>query len=456
MLIFIIDSLEFIFAMMWDFLGLCYTLFVLEPAAFLSTIYVSDLIKFFLPALLIDMPRYIMSDLLVLIREWFFTKDRDSTEFAQRLKSDNPPSVSVLLPGYNEAETVGKTIVSFLESGYPNMEIIIVSDGSIDGMDHICRKYADRENIHFYTHYDRCGKSAAANYAFRMSRGEFLLIADADTTFDRDAVYQILLPFADPKVGGVSGNLRVRNWSQNLITRFQALEYLFSISIGRRFSDMFNILAIISGAFGAFRRKAIEEIGGWDIGPGEDADITIKLRKAGHSIRFAPKAMCQTNVPDSWKRYWKQRLRWNRSLIRFRWRKHKNIYTNWWRFDLGTVIGMADSFFFQAVMPFVRVPYVIMVAFFFLEKSHVIIAGTLYFYTLANIFQFIIMMFLTERPRQDIKLWWAVPFLTFFRLYETLDRLYACIDELIFETSFTDPYVPSRVLKQSDRKWDYD
>lgn len=450
---FLVDILEQLFTYIIDFFGVLYNLFVIEPIVFFSNIYITDLIMFFLPAIALDLPRYILSDVVVLVREWFFLPNYENTEFARRLKSENPPSISILLPGYNEADTVGKTIESFLESGYPNMELIVVSDGSIDGMDAICRKYERNKKIRFFVHYERCGKSAAANYALRMATGEFVVIADADTTFDRDAIYQILLPFADPRVGGVSGNLRVRNWNKTIITRFQALEYLFSITIGRRFSHMLNILAIVSGAFGAFRRKVLLEVGGWDTGPGEDADITIKIRKAGYKIAFAPKAICQTNVPETWKAYWRQRLRWNRSLIRFRWRKHRNVYTDWRRFDLGTVVGMADSFFFQAVMPFIRVPYVILVALFFLEKSHIIIAGTVYFYTLANILQFIIALMLSERPHQDIRLWWAGLFYVFFRLYETLNRIYACMDEYLFETSFTDPYVPERVLKQTDRKW---
>ena len=451
-----LDIFDHLVYYLMEMFGILFSTFVVEPFQCFRSIYFTDLLLFFFPALVIDMPRYILSDIAVLIREWFFLPDYESTDFAKRLRGPNPPFLSVLMPGLNEGETVGKTIASFLESGYPNMEIIVVSDGSTDDMNEICRNYERQGKIRFFVHRERCGKSAAANFALKMARGEFVLHADADTTFDRDAIYRILLPFADPHVGAVSGNLRVRNWSHNLITRFQALEYLFSIGVGRRFSSMLNILAIISGAFGAFRRQVLVDVGGWDTGPGEDADVTIKFRKAGYKIAFAADAICQTNVPTTWKRYWKQRLRWNRSLIRYRWRKHRNIYTDWKQFDRGSLVGMADSFFFQGLMPLLRVPYFLVVASFWFKQSNIIIAGTFYFYTLSNIIQYIIILILSERPRQDLKLWWAVPLMTFFRLYETMDRIYACLDELFFETSFTDPYVPPRVQKKLDRVWHTD
>ena len=429
-----------------------YYLFVLEPYEFFSVITLQDFVFFFLPAILIDFPRFILSDVVVLAKEWFFPDNYRYTEFAQKLKR-NPPFVSVLLPGYNEGETVGKTIESFKKNTYKNLEIIVVSDGSDDDMVRVCQEYATQGKIRFFIHKERSGKSAAANYALKMARGEYVVIADADTTFDRDCVYEILLPFADPKVGGVSGNLRVRNWRTNLLTRFQALEYIFSISIGRRFSSMLGMLAIVSGAFGAFRKSALQKIGGWDTGPGEDADITIRLRKAGYRIIFTAKAMCMTDTPEKWKAIWKQRLRWNRSLIRFRWRKHKDVYYNASSYDLGTVAGMADSFFFQVVMPFIRVPYFLSVALLLRESSHIIFVGTLGFYFASNVLQWIVAMLLSERPFQDFRLGWALPFFTLYRLYETFNRIIACIDEIFFETSFTDRYVPSRVQKRAERNW---
>ena len=150
----------------------------------------------------------------------------------------------------------------------------------------------------FFRLHQRGGKSASVNLAIGAARGEIVVIADIDTTFDRDAVAIVLEYFADPTVGAVSGNLGVRNTSTNVITRQQAIEYAIGLALGRRIADALGILTIVSGAFGAFRRDALESVGRQDVEVGEDADLTMKLRRAGWRIRFAPDARALTDVPD--------------------------------------------------------------------------------------------------------------------------------------------------------------
>lgn len=79
----------------------------------------------------------------------------------------------------------------------------------------------------------------------------------------------------------------------------QALEYLRSIQVGRMVTNKLGLYHIISGAFGAFDTEILREVGGWDIGPGLDGDITQKFRKAGYKVHFAEDAICMTNVPES-------------------------------------------------------------------------------------------------------------------------------------------------------------
>jgi cellulose synthase/poly-beta-1,6-N-acetylglucosamine synthase-like glycosyltransferase len=100
-------------------------------------------------------------------------------------------------------------------------------------------------------------------------------------------------------VGAVSGSLGVRNASASLITRHQAIEYAIGIALGRIVQDSLGILSIVSGAFGAFRRAALEQVGGQDVEVGEDADLTMKLRRAGWRIRFAPDAHALTDAPET-------------------------------------------------------------------------------------------------------------------------------------------------------------
>ena len=116
----------------------------------------------------------------------------------------------------------------------------------------------------------------------------------------------------------------VRNYKESLVTTLQAIEYYDTISIGRIISSHLGIYRVISGAFGAFKKEVMDEIKGWDIGPGLDGDITVKVRKAGYKIKFASEAVCLTNVPNTFRKLIKQRMRWDKSLVRFRMRKHKD------------------------------------------------------------------------------------------------------------------------------------
>jgi cellulose synthase/poly-beta-1,6-N-acetylglucosamine synthase-like glycosyltransferase len=117
------------------------------------------------------------------------------------------------------------------------------------------------------------GKSAALNLGLTFCTGDLVIVGDIDTSFDRYAIERVIEPFVDPSVGGVSGNIGVRNYRTSVIASFQAIEYLITISLGRHLSDLLGIVLIASGAFAAFRRDALVAIGGWDVGPGEDANI---------------------------------------------------------------------------------------------------------------------------------------------------------------------------------------
>ena len=142
------------------------------------------------------------------------------------------------------------------------MEVIVVDDGSTDRMFEVAKSLQREGLVDKVLRLDhRGGKSAAVNLGLSICTGDVVVISDADTTFDRDAFAELLSYFSDPRVGAVSGNLGVRNAAASLITRHQAIEYAIGISLGRSIQDMLGILSIASGAFGAFRRSAIEASG---------------------------------------------------------------------------------------------------------------------------------------------------------------------------------------------------
>lgn len=227
----------------------------------------------------LEMPRYLVTDVAVLAAAWLRPP-------RPRPRRDDV-LVSAIVPAHNEADTIHHTIRSLREQDHPNLEIIVVDDGSTDSTPAICEALAARGEIRFLRFPERQGKSAALNQGIRASRGEILLFMDSDSTLDRDAVSAMLAYFRDPAVGAVSGNLGVRNPNENLLTRAQTIEYAINITVGRRFKAMAGILSIVPGALGAFRRELVERVGGHEPGPGNDSDLTIRVRKLGWQVAFA-------------------------------------------------------------------------------------------------------------------------------------------------------------------------
>ena len=123
----------------------------------------------------------------------------------------------------------------------------------------------------------------------------------------------------------VAGNIVVRNADHSVITGFQAIEYMISISQGKQAADLTDQMTCVSGAFGAFRRVALNRVGGLDAGGGEDLDVTLRLRQAGWRTLFAPEAICYTNAPETLAVLIRQRFRWERDAVRLRYRKHRDL-----------------------------------------------------------------------------------------------------------------------------------
>jgi cellulose synthase/poly-beta-1,6-N-acetylglucosamine synthase-like glycosyltransferase len=296
----------------------------------------------------------------------------------------------------------------------------------------------------------RGGKSAGVNLALSECRGEIVIIADIDTTFDRDALAILLSYFSDPEVGAVSGNLGVRNASASLMTRCQAIEYAIGLSLGRCIADIFGTLTIVSGAFGAFRRQALESVGRQDIEIGEDADLSMKLRRAGWRLRFAPEAYALTDVPDSVPSYIAQRLRWDRGIITIWLRKFRSTLSPWQStFRLVDVLSLFDVIFYQVVLAFALPVYLIWLGYYFGGFAVTIIAATLVGYALLNLIVF--MATIVSGFRVPLGLILYLPAYAVVQLLIARPvRLIAIVQELVFRSSYRDPYVPRRVMQQAE------
>jgi cellulose synthase/poly-beta-1,6-N-acetylglucosamine synthase-like glycosyltransferase len=246
----------------------------------------------------------------------------------------------------------------------------------------------------------------------------------------------------------VAGNLKVREPFRNPLVSCQAIEYLKTITIGRRGKSNLRILRIVSGAFGAFRREMIEEAGGWDIGPGLDGDITVKAIKGGWGVVFAPDAVCLTNTPSSLMGLINQRLRWNRSLIRFRVRKHSNVFVPNANFSFKLFISHSENLFFNVFLSFNWLFYLISLVFIYPDLFRSILLMNFLLYFFMNILQMLIALVLSERKKEDAKLLLYTPLMFFYIGYLLRPiRIISYIEEAFFKRSYSDKWNPAKVSR---------
>ncbi|MBL8689347.1 MAG: glycosyltransferase family 2 protein [Rhodospirillaceae bacterium] len=417
-----------------------------------------DLALFFWFTLIFELPRYLVGGLVFLyrsVRNVLFGVPEQPLPVPNR-------NFSVIIAGHNEAESLPVCVHSILEQtamGDPRTgqkrlgEIVVVDDGSIDETRNVIQRLIKAGAIDIGLSIEmRGGKSAATNLAIAHCSHDFIIIVDADTTFDRDAFQHLLAHFDDPAVGAVGGNLFVRNPGASLTTVYQDIEYRISISLGRRISEMLDLLGIVSGAFGAFRRSAVEEVGGFDVEVGEDADITMKLRSAGWHLVFEPMARAGTDVPATVSALVRQRLRWDRSIVTIWWRKYDHLLNPFHAsFSLANAAVIFDVVILQILISGAFFVYLVWIVLTFGWFTIVLLSATLFVYLCLSLVSLLISGIVDGR-RDTVMLVVFLPWFVLFGCFGMrLVRLYAAVDELVFRRSYRDPYVPRRVMQQVER-----
>ena len=260
--------------------------------------------------LIFDIPRYTLSLLSLAL----FGAARSGAKAPA-----GPASVSVILPTFNGGDGLGHTINSLRRQTLAPREIIVVDDGSTDATRTIAERARAQGLVDIViAHGTRCGRSAAINAAARFASGDLLLTADADTEFDPTALARLAAAFDDPQVAGASCNIAISNESKSVWTELQSVEYLMSISAGRAVLDVVDAIGCLSGACSMYRRDVFLRQGGLDVGPGEDLEYSLRLRRLGYVIRFVPEAWAETNGPASAVGLLRQRARWDRDALRIR------------------------------------------------------------------------------------------------------------------------------------------
>jgi biofilm PGA synthesis N-glycosyltransferase PgaC len=418
----------------------------MSALSFLRSLDAKSLILLFWYTTLLEIPRYVIGALVTTaIVLWW----RPVRAAASDL------TLSVVLVGHNEQRPLRACVEALAEQTVLAdggvMQVVVVDDGSTDRMTDVARALQREGKIDTLLRLEhRSGKSAGVNLGLSACRGDIVIIADVDTTFDRDAFAEMLAYFADPSVGAVSGNIGVRNLSASLMTRVQGIEYAIGFSLGRRVADALGILSIVSGAFGAFRRNAIEQVGRQDVEVGEDADLTMKLRRAGWRIRFAPEANALTIVPETVATLIAQRLRWDRGLVTIWLRKFRGAFDpRESTFRLLNMLSVVDVLVFQVVLALAFPGYLVWLYYYFGNFATTIIGATLLGYAAINLLAFFAAAAVGLQTPFRLVLYlplYTVLHITVMRAV----RLFAIIQEIVFRSSYQDLYVPSHVMRQVD------
>lgn len=381
--------------------------------------------------------------------------NRHSYDRAKREFLFENPLISIIIPGKNEGRHLYKLINSLKEQTYTNLQVIVIDDGSDDDTPIIGRGLERAGLIDLFIRNEiRGGKASAANFGLRFTQGKYIIHMDADCSYDRDAIEKIIIPFyLDKMVGGVGGNVMVRNYDESLVTSLQAIEYYDTISIGRAVTSYLGIYRIISGAFGAFRADVLEQMKGWDIGPGLDGDITVKVRKLGYKIKFEQDAVCLTSVPNTFKKLTKQRLRWDKSLIRFRVRKHKDVLFPNQAFKFANFISFVENITYNLILNFKWYFYLADMVINYPSLIANILITNLLLYTITNFMKFVIYSLYRSRSNTSFTrfLIYIPAMVIYFGYYLRIVRTIAYLQEFFFKLSYKDPWNPAKTSVHAKR-----
>jgi len=389
--------------------------------------------------LIFDLPRYTLS----LLSLFLFG--------AARRRNGMPAAsarVSVIIPTFNGGSGLDRTIRSLQRQTLRPAEIIVIDDGSTD-QTRACAERARALGLvdTVICHGTRCGRSPAINGGVRFATGDLVLTVDADTVFEPTAIALMAAVFKDPRVGGASCNITIRNQRDSIWTGLQSVEYLMSITAGRSLLDAAGAIACLSGACSMYRRETFLRQGGLDVGPGEDLEYSLRLRRLGYHIRFVPDAMAETDGPEKGIGLLRQRARWDRDALRIRFMMYGELGFFHPLEHLRDTLQRLDFILFDLIptlsFPFYMVYLVVLLA----GDAPFFLLGVYLFLLWLSFFNIALAFVLFGRSSSLFGL--AIsPILPFYQgIYLKCARFCSYSSEIVLATSRNDDFVPPRVRR---------
>lgn len=340
---------------------------------------------------------YFMQLILSAFSLYDYIKKLYYSDYKKYTASTNMIPISVLVPAYNEESTIVDNINSLLALNYPSYEVIVINDGSKDDtFKKIVEAYKLKEitqpvrylvktkkvrgiykniDIPKLTLVDKenGGKADALNVGINLSKYPVFTSIDADSMLESDSLVRVIMPFIEDKLTvAVGGIVRIVNGSKikegkvesiglpnNSLAMFQVVEYLRAFLTGRMGWDALGCLLIISGAFGAFKKDVVVQVGGYSSNTiGEDMELVVKIHKFlrknkfKYKIKFIPDPVCWTQAPEKIKDLRGQRRRWQIGLMDSLF-KHKELLLNP-RYGIIGMFGVPYFWIFEMLGPIIE------------------------------------------------------------------------------------------------------
>ncbi len=241
-------------------------------------------------------------------------------------KLEEYPSVSIIVPAYNEEKNIGKTLNSILSLDYPvdKLKIIVVDDCSSDNTAEVVKEF---DNVKLVQRKERGGNAAVSmNTGLKYVDTDLFARVDADSRVSRDSFKKLVDHFSDKKVGSVISSILVDEPKSSL-EKMQKFEYIIT-NFTRKLMSKIRVLNITNGVLSAYKTNLVKKLGGFDEkNLTEDFEIALRIIRKGYDVVMEPSSLNYTHVPRKFSDFWKQRVRWYRGFITSM-IKHKSLLFN--------------------------------------------------------------------------------------------------------------------------------
>ena len=338
------------------------------------------------------------------------------------------PTFSIIIPVKNEEKVIGRLLTSLPNLKYPadKVEVIVIEDGSSDSTLEICKNYAKKHaNVRILHRPFSNGKPSALNYGIPRSKGEIIAIFDADNVPDTNILDTACTYFKDTTVAAVQGKTLSINSKENMLTQFISYESAVYNDVYLRGKDLLDLFVHLTGSCQFIRRSVLEKMEGFNENVlSEDIEISARLTKNNHKIRYASDVVAWQESPSTVRTLFKQRTRWFRGVTELAFKYGKLMAKpNWKNLDAEATL-FAPFILIASLSPYIVGLYACLAVPFDVLWSYAVL-----FATVTTTFTLLVCGFAliyVTKPRKAQNILW-LPFVYFYWSFQAFIALYAVL-----------------------------